>query len=186
MRCTHLLCDVVFGRTRVATGLVQEVHPDGRHRERAMEIARQICKCAPIGLRATKEAALTYIHQGEQAVIAAIPKIRKTVLASEDFKEGIHRAARSAHPGPLNGEPRMTMRYCHHTRRPADAGAAPRAGRNTDRRGAGARGRPARSTRAHRLSGAFRRTRAGPDRDRRTAAVGSAPGTWTWRRWTFA
>lgn len=84
-----LLCDEFSAERALQLGLVQEVHPYGRHRERAMEIAHQICKCAPIGLRATKEAALTFIQQGEQAAIAVIPEIRKKVFASEDFKEGI-------------------------------------------------------------------------------------------------
>jgi enoyl-CoA hydratase/carnithine racemase len=54
-----------------------------------MEIARRICQCAPIGLRATKKAALTYLEKGERAAIDVIPSIEKTVFASEDFKEGI-------------------------------------------------------------------------------------------------
>jgi enoyl-CoA hydratase/carnithine racemase len=86
----HLfLCDEYGAAEAHRIGFVQEVHPYGKHRERAMEIARLICKCAPIGLRATKQAALTYIHEGEQAAIATIPAIEKTVFATEDFKEGI-------------------------------------------------------------------------------------------------
>jgi enoyl-CoA hydratase/carnithine racemase len=54
-----------------------------------MEIARLICKVAPIGLRATKEAALTYIEQGEKAAIDVIPRVSEQVFATEDFKEGI-------------------------------------------------------------------------------------------------
>lgn len=86
----HLfLCEDFSAERALQLGMVQEVLPFGPHRERAMDIARRICTCAPIGLRATKEAALTYIHQGEEAAIAAIPNIRKQVFASEDFKEGI-------------------------------------------------------------------------------------------------
>ena len=86
----HLfLCDEFGAAEALRVGFVQEVHPFGKHRERAMEIARLICKCAPIGLRVTKEAALTFIHEGEQAAIAVIPSIRATVFATEDFKEGI-------------------------------------------------------------------------------------------------
>jgi enoyl-CoA hydratase len=86
----HLFtCDEYGAAEALRIGFVQEVHPYGRHRERAMEIARLVCKCAPIGLRATKEAALTYIHEGEKAAIATIPAIGKTVFATEDFKEGI-------------------------------------------------------------------------------------------------
>jgi enoyl-CoA hydratase len=48
-----------------------------------------ICECAPLGLRATKKAALAFIGGGEQAAIACIPEIKAQVFASEDFKEGI-------------------------------------------------------------------------------------------------
>jgi len=86
----HLfLCDEFDAQEAYRIGLVQEVHPFGKHRERAMEIARAICKVAPIGLRVTKAAALTYIEHGEKAAIEVIPKIREQVFASEDFKEGI-------------------------------------------------------------------------------------------------
>jgi enoyl-CoA hydratase len=61
----------------------------GRHMERARELAAVICECAPIGLRATKKAAIAYIEGGEQAAIACLPDIKKHVFESEDFKEGI-------------------------------------------------------------------------------------------------
>lgn len=84
-----LLCEMFSARRALEVGLVQEVLPFGAHRERAMDIAYRICGCAPIGLRATKAAALTYLQQGEAAAIAAIPDIRRQVFASQDFKEGI-------------------------------------------------------------------------------------------------
>ena len=55
----------------------------------ALDLARRICRNAPLGIRATKEAALKYLEGGEQAAIACIPQIREKVFASEDFKEGI-------------------------------------------------------------------------------------------------
>lgn len=86
----HLfLCDEFDAQEALRIGFVQEVHPYGRHRERAMEIARRICQCAPLGLRATKKAALEYLEQGERAGVAAIPAIRKAVFDTEDFREGI-------------------------------------------------------------------------------------------------
>lgn len=86
----HLfLCDEFDAQEAYRCGFVQEVHPYGRHRERAMEIARLICKVAPVGLRVTKEAALTYIEHGEKAAIAVIPRVREQVFATQDFKEGI-------------------------------------------------------------------------------------------------
>lgn len=86
----HLfLCDEFNAERALQLGFVQEVHPFGRHRERAMELARQICECAPIGLRATKKAAQTYLREGEQAAIDCIPDIQKTVFATADFMEGL-------------------------------------------------------------------------------------------------
>src|SRR6185436_2748080 len=86
----HLfLCDEFDAQEALRIGFVQEVHPYGRHRARAMEIAQRICQCAPLGLRATKKAALEYLEEGERAAVAAIPSIQKAVFGSEDFKEGI-------------------------------------------------------------------------------------------------
>ena len=86
----HLfLCDEFDAAEALRIGFVQEVHPFGKHCERAMEIARGICECAPLGLRATKKAALAYLEQGERAAIEAIPAIEKAVFDSEDFKEGL-------------------------------------------------------------------------------------------------
>ena len=86
----HLfLCDEFDAEEALRIGFVQEVHPYGKHRERAMEIARAICKCAPLGLRATKAAALAYLAEAERAAVEAIPSIEKAVFATEDFKEGL-------------------------------------------------------------------------------------------------
>ncbi|MGH9199994.1 MAG: crotonase/enoyl-CoA hydratase family protein [Vicinamibacterales bacterium] len=86
----HLfLCDEFDAQEALRIGFVQEVHPYGKHRERAMEIARRICRCAPLGLRATKKAALAYLEQAERAAVEEIPSIEKAVFATEDFKEGL-------------------------------------------------------------------------------------------------
>jgi enoyl-CoA hydratase/carnithine racemase len=86
----HLfLCEEFGAQRALELGFVQEVVPYGQHIERALDLARRICRNAPLGIRATKEAALKYIESGEQAAIACIPQIREKVFASEDFKEGI-------------------------------------------------------------------------------------------------
>jgi enoyl-CoA hydratase len=86
----HLfLCDEFDAYRALEIGFVQEVHPFGKHKERAMELAHLICKNAPIGIRATKEAALKFISAGEAAAVAVIPEIKKRVFETEDFKEGI-------------------------------------------------------------------------------------------------
>lgn len=70
-------------------GFVQEVVPHGQQLDRALELANEIAANAPLGVRATKKAALRYIEHGEQAAIAAIDDVRASVFDSEDFKEGI-------------------------------------------------------------------------------------------------
>jgi enoyl-CoA hydratase/carnithine racemase len=84
-----MLCDEFDAQRAREIGLVQEVVPHGTQVERGMELARAICKNAPLGLRAMKRAALRYLEAGEQAAIAAIPEIRARVLDSEDAREGI-------------------------------------------------------------------------------------------------
>jgi enoyl-CoA hydratase/carnithine racemase len=86
----HLfLCDEFNAQRAYKIGLVQEVVAAGKQVERAMEIAQQIAKNAPIGIQVTKEAALKYIEGGEKAAIGYIPKIKDRVLNTEDAREGI-------------------------------------------------------------------------------------------------
>lgn len=86
----HLfLCEEFDAHRALELGFVQEVVPYGQHIERAKNIAARICQNAPLGLRATKRAAMRYIEAGENAAIECIPEIRETVFASEDFKEGL-------------------------------------------------------------------------------------------------
>jgi enoyl-CoA hydratase/carnithine racemase len=84
-----MLCDEFDAQRALQIGLVQEVVPFGRHIDRGMEIAQAISRNAPLGLRAMKEAALSYIGAGEASAIAAIPAVSKAVMESGDAKEGI-------------------------------------------------------------------------------------------------
>lgn len=84
-----MLCDEFDARRALEIGLVQEVVPAGRQIPRAVELAHRIAKNAPLGVRATKEAALRYVEAAEAAAIAAIPTIRERVLGTEDAAEGI-------------------------------------------------------------------------------------------------
>ncbi len=84
-----MLCDEFDAQRALQIGLVQEVVPFGKHVERAMELAQRIARNAPLGLRAMKEAALTYIAAGEAAAVAAIPTVRDRVMSSRDAAEGI-------------------------------------------------------------------------------------------------
>lgn len=86
----HLLrCDEFDAQRALELGFVQEVVPHGRQLDRAVELAREICQCAPHGLRATKEAARTFLEHGERAAVAQIPEIQAKVFVTEDFQEGI-------------------------------------------------------------------------------------------------
>lgn len=86
----HLfLCDKFDAQRALQLGFVQEVVPAGQQIDRAIELAKEICKNAPLGIQATKEAALTYIEHGERAAVDAIGQIREKVMSSEDMKEGI-------------------------------------------------------------------------------------------------
>ena len=86
----HLfLCDEFDAERAHRLGFVQEVVPFGEHVDRAMELARQICQNAPLGIRATKEAALTFLDAAERAAVVEIPRIREEVFGTDDFEEGI-------------------------------------------------------------------------------------------------
>lgn len=70
-------------------GLVQEVVEPGRQIDRAVELARELLQCAPLGLVHTIANARLALDVDEQAAIAAIPQMSADVLATEDFQEGI-------------------------------------------------------------------------------------------------
>lgn len=86
----HLLRADEFGADRaLQLGFVQEVVPAGRQVARAMELASEICRCAPLAVRATKEAALKFLEDAERAAVAQIPALEAKVFDTEDFQEGI-------------------------------------------------------------------------------------------------
>lgn len=86
----HLfLCDRFDADTALRMGFVQEVVPVGQQFDRAMDLAKQICTNAPLGIRATKIGAMAFLDAAEQAAIAQIPVIREKVMNSEDCREGI-------------------------------------------------------------------------------------------------
>lgn len=52
-------------------------------------MAAEIAACAPPGIQATKAAALEYVQHGEAAAVARIGRPRETLLATDDFREGL-------------------------------------------------------------------------------------------------
>jgi enoyl-CoA hydratase/carnithine racemase len=86
----HLLRADEFDADRaLQLGFVQEVVPHGRQLERALELAREICQCAPLAVRAAKQAAFTFLEEAERAAAAQVGVIEATVFSTEDFQEGI-------------------------------------------------------------------------------------------------
>lgn len=86
----HLLrADRFDAQRALQLGFVQEVVPFGRHLERGIELAAEICRNAPLGVRATKAAAMTYLDAAEAAAIAAVEEIKSSVFETEDAQEGM-------------------------------------------------------------------------------------------------
>ena len=86
----HLLRADEFDAERaLRLGFVQEVVPTGTQRERAQEIADEICANAPLAVQEIKRASAVYLEQGEAAAFAEIPRMRKRTAGSKDFVEGI-------------------------------------------------------------------------------------------------
>ena len=86
----HLLRADEFDAARaLALGLVQEVVPVGRQKERAFAIAHEIATLAPIAVQEIKRGALVYLEKGEREAFAEIPAMRKRTANTKDFAEGI-------------------------------------------------------------------------------------------------
>lgn len=86
----HLLRADEFGADEAhRIGLVQEVVEPGTQIERAIELAREMLACAPLGLVHTIANARLALEHDEATAVAAIPAMSATVLATEDFQEGI-------------------------------------------------------------------------------------------------
>jgi enoyl-CoA hydratase/carnithine racemase len=70
-------------------GLVQEVVPEGKPLERAIELAETISRQAPLGVKATLESARLFETQGPEATAKALlPRLRE-LAGSEDAREGM-------------------------------------------------------------------------------------------------
>lgn len=70
-------------------GLVQEIAPDGKAFDRAMEIAERVASAAPLGVEATLANAQTAIPEGAQAAADALRPQVERVRTSSDLQEGI-------------------------------------------------------------------------------------------------
>lgn len=70
-------------------GLVSEVVEAGQQFERAMELAQEISKAAPLGVQALLDSAQDGARNGAAAALANIPSYLPDLFASEDAKEGV-------------------------------------------------------------------------------------------------
>lgn len=86
----HLLRGDEFDAERaLQIGFVQEVVPAGEQIDRAMEIASEICECAPLAVQEMKRGALIALQRGEAAGLAEMRTMKDITANSEDCKEGI-------------------------------------------------------------------------------------------------
>ncbi len=70
-------------------GVAQEVTPAGEERAMALKIAGTIAKQAPLGVVATIASARLSFEKGPEAAAAALLPQARTLMASEDAREGV-------------------------------------------------------------------------------------------------
>jgi enoyl-CoA hydratase/carnithine racemase len=86
----HLLtCDEFNAQEALRCGFVQEVVEPGKQLDRAIEIAEQIARMAPLAVRATKSNAARYLRDGEAACIGELEDIQRRLSNTEDAAEGV-------------------------------------------------------------------------------------------------
>lgn len=77
------------GKEALRIGLVQELRPAAEVQARALELAREIAKQAPLAVQATRASSMRYAEAGEAAAIADFPDLLRKIAHSEDFAEGV-------------------------------------------------------------------------------------------------
>lgn len=86
----HLLrSDEFNAQEAYRVGLVQEIVEPGRQVARAVEIAEEIAKLAPLAVQATKASSMRYVEEGEAAAIAEFSEVQKRLAATQDVAEGV-------------------------------------------------------------------------------------------------
>jgi enoyl-CoA hydratase len=77
------------GETALRLGFVQELVDEGQGRARALALAEQIAKQAPLAVRESRRSAMIAIERGAAAAVAEFPAQLQMLAASEDFAEGV-------------------------------------------------------------------------------------------------
>jgi enoyl-CoA hydratase/carnithine racemase len=86
----HLLTGDIFNdQEALRIGLIQEVVPADRLKERAIELATAIANAAPIGVRHTLTVARRVHDEGLQSGLDAIAPLRTHILGTQDAAEGL-------------------------------------------------------------------------------------------------
>ncbi len=86
----HLLrADEFTAEEAYRIGLVQEVVEPGEQMDRAVAIAEEIAKVAPLAAQATKASGMKYLEEGEAAAIAEFTDVQSRLSTSEDAAEGV-------------------------------------------------------------------------------------------------
>jgi enoyl-CoA hydratase len=81
--------DALDAQEALRIGLIQEVVPAERLKERAVELATAIANAAPIGVRHTLTVARLVHNEGLQAALDAIAPLRTEILGTKDAVEGL-------------------------------------------------------------------------------------------------
>lgn len=81
--------DIFSAKEAHRMGLIQEVTEPGQQLDRAIEIAEQISKQAPLGVYAALRSARLAVEQGEAAACSRLLADLKPLLESEDYQEGL-------------------------------------------------------------------------------------------------
>lgn len=86
----HLLTSDEFDANEAyRIGLVQELVEPGTQIERAIMLAEEIAKGAPLAVRATKASSMKYIEEGEAAAVAEFAKVQLGLADTQDAEEGV-------------------------------------------------------------------------------------------------
>ncbi|WDP87809.1 MAG: crotonase/enoyl-CoA hydratase family protein [Desulfobacter sp.] len=84
-----LTADEISAQEAFRMGLVQELVPENKGFDRALNIAHTISKQAPLGVAATLRSARIVRIKGEQAAVERLLPDLLPIMASQDVKEGL-------------------------------------------------------------------------------------------------
>jgi enoyl-CoA hydratase/carnithine racemase len=86
----HLLTGDEFdAQEAYRIGIVQEIVEPGEQLDRAIELAEEIAKLAPLAVYASKASSMTFIEHGEATTIAQLADTQRRLSATEDALEGV-------------------------------------------------------------------------------------------------